>query len=146
MPTPEKSVDFVFFDIGETLGHRDPQTGLFRAFPDSIAILTGLRDAVGVRIGVITNLGTQISEKSVRTMLAGEGLATFLDPAGFISDQGADAEKPAGVGKPDVRIYQFAARQVNVPVGRCLYVGEDIVEVIGAQVAGMKAVLKPPPH
>jgi FMN phosphatase YigB (HAD superfamily) len=32
-----------------------------------------------------------------------------------------------------------------VPVGRCLYVGENLVEVIGAIAAGMKAVLKPCP-
>jgi beta-phosphoglucomutase-like phosphatase (HAD superfamily) len=62
-----------------------------------------------------------------------------LDPQGFISDH------DAGVAKPHVAIYQTAAQRVGVPIGRCLYVGENLAEVLGALAAGMKAILKPCP-
>ena len=52
----------------------------------------------------------------------------------------------AGVAKPGrVAIYQVAAQRVGVPIGRCLYVGENLIEVLGALAAGMKAILKPCP-
>ena len=41
--------------------------------------------------------------------------------------------------------YQFAAARLTVPPARCLYVGENLPEVLGALAAGMKAVLKPCP-
>ena len=41
------------------------------------------------------------------------------------------------------QIYQFAARQVGLPIEQCLYIGEDPAEVAGAQAAGMAGVLKP---
>jgi hypothetical protein len=34
---------------------------------------------------------------------------------------------------------------VGVPVKKCLYVGENLIEVIGALAAGLQAVLKPCP-
>ena len=46
---------------------------------------------------------------------------------------------------PDPAIYRHAAQKVGVPIGRCLYVGENFFEVSGAIAAGMKAVLKPCP-
>jgi HAD superfamily hydrolase (TIGR01509 family) len=62
-----------------------------------------------------------------------------LDSQGFISDH------DAGVAKSHVAIYQTAAQRVGVPIGRCLYVGENLAEVLGALAAGMKAILKPCP-
>lgn len=131
-------IDFVFFDIGGTLGERDA-VGKFTPFPSSAGLLDAMRKAEGLRVGVITNLGGQMSDGEAMKMLKGAGLDKFLDPAGFVSDN------KAGAAKPDLAIYRFAAAQVGVPVGRCLYVGESLVEVIGALAAGMKAVLKPSP-
>jgi phosphoglycolate phosphatase len=139
MPPPEQAIDFVFFDIGGTLGDRSPDTGAFVPFPSTTPVLKLLRDRVGVRMGVITNLGNDLTTDQAKQLLQQAGWLPFLDPQGFISDHEAHA------AKPDPRIYQFAAAQVGVPVERCLFVGENLVEVIGAQTAGMKAVLKPCP-
>jgi putative hydrolase of the HAD superfamily len=131
-------IDFVFFDIGGTLGERD-SSGKFTPFPSSAGLLRGMREAVGLRVGIITTLGGQLTDAGALKLLEAAGLKQFLDPDGFVSDNGA------GAAKPDPAVYLFAAEQAGVPVGRCLYVGESLVEVIGALAAGMKAVLKPSP-
>jgi FMN phosphatase YigB (HAD superfamily) len=131
-------IDFVFFDIGWTLGERDA-AGKFTPFPSSAGLLRAMREAVGLRVGIITTLGGQLTDAEALKLLEGAGLRKFLDPDGFVSDD------KAGAAKPDPAVYLFAAKQVGVPVGRCLYVGESLVEVIGALAAGMRAVLKPSP-
>jgi FMN phosphatase YigB (HAD superfamily) len=98
-----------------------------------------MREVVGLRIGIITTLGPGLTNADGFVLLQGAGLAPFLDPQGFVSDH------DAVVAKPHVAIYQVAAQCVGVPIGRCLYVGENLIEVLGALVAGMKAVLKPCP-
>jgi hypothetical protein len=50
--------------------------------------------------------------------------------------------KAAGVGKPDPAIYQFAAKALGVDPSECLFVGENMGEVIGARLAGMQAERK----
>jgi FMN phosphatase YigB (HAD superfamily) len=134
-----QDIDVVFFDIGGTLGERHLTTGLFKSFPSSAGLLKAMREVVGLRIGVITTLGPGLTNTEGLALLQGAGLAQFLDPQGFVSDH------DAGVAKPHVAIYQVAAQRVGVPIGRCLYVGENLSEVLGALVAGMKAVLKPSP-
>jgi FMN phosphatase YigB (HAD superfamily) len=133
-----REIDFVFFDIGGTLGDQDPVSEAFTVFPSSSGLLSSLRNLVGLRIGIITTLGP-LTNAQGRALLQQAGLAQFLDPDGFVSDH------DAGVAKPRIEIYQFAAQRVGVPIGRCLFVGENLVEVIGALAAGMKAVLKPSP-
>jgi FMN phosphatase YigB (HAD superfamily) len=133
------SLDAVFFDIGGTLGDRDPHTGVLVPYPSSAGLLAAMRDALGLRVGIITTLGPGLSDAQGLDLLRAAGLDAFLDPDGFVSDHGA------GAAKPDARIYRFAAARLGVPVERCLFVGENLVEVIGALAAGMKAVLKPCP-
>jgi len=133
----DREIDFVFFDIGGTLGDRDAATGAFTAYPSSAGLLSALR-GIGLRIGIITTLGP-LTNAQGRAILQQAGLFPFLDPDGFVSDH------DAGVAKPATGIYRFAAQQVGVPIERCLYVGENLIEVIGALTAGMKAVLKPSP-
>lgn len=130
-------VDFVFFDIGGTLGERNASNGNFVPFPSSAALLKAMRD-LGLRVGIITTLGTLTNAEGL-ALLKSAGLSQFLDPAGFISDH------DAGTAKPNLAIYRFAAQRVGVPLGRCLFVGENLIEVIGAVAAGMKTVLKPSP-
>lgn len=131
-------IDFVFFDIGGTLGERDA-AGRFTPFPSSAGLLRALRENLGLRVGVITTLGASLTDEDALALLRGAGLAGFLTPGALVS------EHDAGAAKPDPSIYRFAAQRVGVPVGRCLYVGENLVEVIGALAAGMKALLKPCP-
>jgi FMN phosphatase YigB (HAD superfamily) len=139
--TTSREIDAVFFDIGGTLGDRDAATGKFVLYATSAGLLRTMRDVVGLRVGVITNLGAAMTNADVQALLreAGLDLDEFLDPRGFVSD------RDAGAAKPDPTIYRFAALQVGVPVGRCLFVGENLPEVLGALAAGMKAVLKPCP-
>jgi FMN phosphatase YigB (HAD superfamily) len=134
-----REIDFAFFDIGGTLGDRDQETGNLVPFPSSVDFLRAVREAIGLRIGVITTLGP-LSNEQGRGLLEHAGLADFLDPLGFVSEH--DVGEKA---KPDPAIYRFAAQKVGIPVERCLFVGENLVEVLGAKVAGMQAVLKPCP-
>jgi FMN phosphatase YigB (HAD superfamily) len=131
-------IDWVFFDIGGTLGDRN-NSGQLVAFPSSAGLLKAMREEIGLHVGIITTLGTQLTNQQALTLLRDAGLGDFIDAQGFVSDRDANASKP------DARIYRFAADRVNVPISRCLYVGENLIEVIGAMAAGMKAVLKPCP-
>jgi FMN phosphatase YigB (HAD superfamily) len=137
--TVAREIDAVFFDIGGTLGERDPDSGRLTPYPSSPGLLQALRDVVGLRVGVITTLGSGLTNADGLALLREAGLAPFLDPEGFVSDH------DAGLAKPRVEIYQFAARRMNVPPSRCLFVGENLLEVLGALAAGMRAVLKPCP-
>ena len=133
-----RAIEIVFFDIGGTLGERDPSTGKLIPFASSAALLTAMRDVLKLRVGIITTLGN-LSNSQGLALLEEAGFAEFLDPDGFVSEHDAQALKP------DPAIYQAAANKVGIPVERCLYVGENLVEVMGAVAAGMKTVLKPCP-
>ena len=130
------SLRAVFFDIGDTLLRRDPTTDAWVPVPGIATVLRDARDLLGLKIGVITTLGT-LSNDDARALLDDAGLWSFITANGLISEHDADAAKPA----PE--IYRFAADRFGVPVGQCLYVGESLIEVIGALNAGMQAVLKP---
>jgi FMN phosphatase YigB (HAD superfamily) len=127
----------IFFDIGGTLGDRGAD-GRLVPFDDSVALLRAMRDNLGLRVGVITNLPKTLSDDQARQMLKDAGLLPFLDPLGLVTNHAAGADKP------DPRIYRFAADRFRLPVARCLYVGEDPVEVRGALDAGMSALRKLP--
>ena len=139
MAPTTKPIECVFFDIGGTLGERDPATQKLIPFPSSAKLLTAVRDGIGLRVGIITTLGA-LSNSQGRALLEEAGLSGFLDPQGFVSEH--DVHE---VAKPLRAIYQFAAQKMDVPIDRCLYVGENLIEVIGALAAGMQAVLKPCP-
>ena len=133
------AITCVFFDIGGTLGERDRTSGQLQLFPSSRPLLTTLRDTLGLRIGIMTTLGP-LSNTQGHDLLAQAGVAAFLDSQGFVSKHDVH-----DVGKPRPAIYELAAQRMGVPVESCLYVGENLIEVIGALAAGMQAVLKPCP-
>lgn len=133
------SVGFVFFDIGGTLGERNQATGKLVPFAGTDKLLTSIRDEMRLKLGVITTLGP-LSNTQGHDLLTQAGLAGFFDPAGFVSEHDVNGE-----GKPKPAIYHFAAQAVGVPIDHCLYVGENLIEVIGAMAAGMRAILKPCP-
>jgi|SRR5215470_15153335 len=133
-----RAIEFVFFDIGGTLGDRDSTTGTFIPFPSSVPLLAATRDVLGLRIGILTTLGNMTNPQGL-ALLKDAGLAEFLDPHGFVS------EHDTHVAKPDPAMYKAAAKTVGLPVEKCLFVGENLVEVMGALAAGMHALLKPSP-
>ena len=134
-----KEIDWAFFDIGGTLGERHPTTGNLIAYSSSAGLLQTVRNVLGLRVGIITTLGPSLTNADAMELLTEAGLAAFVDPIGLIS------EHDAGAAKPQPAIYQFAADKVASPVGRCLFVGENLIEVMGALTAGMQALLKPCP-
>src|SRR5215471_16718414 len=95
MPRPKASggtavpsnhaVAFVFFDIGGTLGERDPHTGKLVPFASTAKLMGDIRNLIGVPMGVITTLGG-LSNQDGLTLLQDAGLATFLDHNGFVSE------------------------------------------------------------
>jgi len=46
------------------------------------------------------------------------------------------------VNKPFKEIYQFAAKKLGVEPSECLFIGENLNEVVGAEIAGMRAKRK----
>ncbi len=118
-----QSTKVVFFDIGNTLGTPD-STG-FHVFEGTKALLAGMKNALGLRVGVITNLPPEMTSAEIREILRAAGLLQFLDSKGLITSVDAKAEKPA------LEIYRFAATQMGVQPEECMYVGEAPLEVEG---------------
>lgn len=144
-------VEVVFFDARDTLGEVDSPGHLVPYRPTTERLLSAMRDAVGLRIGVITNLPDAVSAEQGRKMVLeavlsdtsnGSGPVTigdFIDPDGLIINH------EAGVSKPDPRIFTYAAEKMGVPVDHCLFCGENLIEVLAARAAGMQTQLKPCP-
>ena len=144
-------IEVVFFDIRDTLGEVDRPGHLEPYRPSTEKLLSAMRDVVGLRIGVITNLPDNVSADQGRKMLEDAVLSTdsktkkkvtikdFIDPKGIIINH------DAGINKPDPEIFKYAARQMGVPVERCLFCGENLIEVMAAKTAGMQTQLKPVP-
>jgi FMN phosphatase YigB (HAD superfamily) len=102
-------------------------------------MLTKVRDVLRIPIGIITTLGSFKRQEGIK-LFQDAGLFAFLHAKGFICEH-----DNGEVGKPSPSIYHFAAQQVGVPIDRCLFIGENLVEVTAAIAAGMKGLLKPCP-
>ena len=133
------SVHFVFFDIGRTLGEYDSAAGRLLPYPNTADLLARTRDVLKLRMGIITTLGPLSNNQGLR-LLADAGLSKFFEEAAFVSEHDVN-----GQGKPSPLIYQFAAGAVGAKIEHCLFIGDDLVEVVGALAAGMQAILKPCP-
>lgn len=132
------TVQFVFFDIGGTLGERDPVSGAFSAYESSARLLEATQK-MGLGIGIITTLGS-LTNQDAWQLLTSAGLGKFITPNALLSEH--DTSNHA---KPEAVIYREAAQRVGIPIGSCLFVGENLIEVMGAMAAGMQAQLKPSP-
>ena len=132
-------VQAVFFDIRDTLGVVDRKGHLVKFKPTTDQLLEGMKSVVGLRIGVITNLPADVPSEQGRKMLEETEIWPFVDPKGFVTNHEAKAEKP------DPKIFRYAAKQLGLEPEQCLFVGENLLEVLGAQAAGMKATVKPFP-
>jgi HAD superfamily hydrolase (TIGR01509 family) len=125
-----RQVEAVFFDIRDTLGMVDRKGHLLTYKPTTDQLLDAMKQAVGLRIGLITNLPENVSSSDGKVMVKEAGIWEHLDPQGWVTNHDAGVEKP----KPG--IFAFAVRQMGLPPERCLFVGENLTEVIGAQAAG----------
>jgi putative hydrolase of the HAD superfamily len=85
--------------------------------------------AAGLLLGVVSN-----SEGRVEQALEAAGLLDYFD---VVVDSGV-----LGIEKPDPRIFQAALQALGVAPEEALYVGDLYeVDVVGAQAAGIEAVL-----
>ena len=101
--------------------------------PGTVETLSTLREA-GYRVGLVSNCGDEVSRLWGSTPLA------QLFDAVVLSFE-------VRITKPDVRIYETAARRLGVSAGECLYVGDGSDgELMDASKAGMTAVLMRAPH
>jgi len=142
--------EVVFFDIRDTLGEVDRPGHLVPYRPSTEKLLEAA-SALGVRIGVITNLPSDVSADQGRDMLKGAVLSEnpesgkprtifdFLDPDLVVINH------EAGLNKPDPAIFEYAAERAGVAEERCVFVGENLIEVLAARRAGMHSHLKPCP-
>ena len=132
---------WVFFDVGGTLGRAMATPGGLRLepFASSPALLEMMRSTLGLRVGVLSNTPDGMNTQEFRALLDRAGLLALLDSTAVITS------RDAGASKPDPRVYAYAAERVGVPVGQCLYIGENPVEVEGARKAGMAGLVKPVP-
>ena len=84
------------------------------------------------KLGVISN-----SDGSIEKLLTNCGLAKYFDS---IIDSSV-----LGIRKPDVKIFEFALREMKAKPGESLFIGDSYeIDVLGAENAGLTAVLFDP--
>lgn len=136
---PIAVIKAIFFDAKDTLGYVDRPGHLVTYKPSTQTLLETVGGTLGCRIGIITNLPKNVDSAAGLKMITDAGIAGFLDPAGFITNHDAGADKPSA------DIYRYAAAKLGLVPEECLFVGENFLEVLGARAAGMQAELKPCP-
>jgi HAD superfamily hydrolase (TIGR01509 family) len=102
---------------------------LWCSVPESTRTALARLKAAGLLLGVVSN-----SEGRVEEALEAAGLRAYFD---VVVDSGV-----LGIEKPDPRIFQAALQALRVAPEEALYVGDLYeVDVLGAQAAGIEAVL-----
>jgi hemerythrin-like domain-containing protein/histidinol phosphatase-like enzyme len=136
-----QKVKTVFVDIRDTLGYVDSPGHLVLFKPSTLQFLKSLKETMGLRIGVITNLPGNVShDQGVKMLIDSHSdIQKYIDKNDIVSSHEAGAEKP-GQG-----IYQFACEKLKVNPAESMFIGENLLEVIGAQAAGLNAMIKPFP-
>lgn len=127
------------FDLGpddegyETLRHEflaEYEAGMTehsRIFDEVEALLTALLD-VGLRWGVVTNKAERFTRPLIRSMALFETAETVIS---------GDTTPYA---KPHPAPLFEAARQMRVPPQACIYVGDDLRDILAGRSAGMGTV------
>jgi hemerythrin-like domain-containing protein/histidinol phosphatase-like enzyme len=140
------NIKVIFFDARDTLGEVDRPGHLLPYRPSTEKLLSAMKN-VGMRMGVITNLPKEISAEQGRKMVRDAVLSEtpMLTIGDFIPESHVVTNHDAGSDKPSPDVYRFAAKRLEVAPEECLFVGENLIEVLGARAAGMQAQLKPSP-
>lgn len=96
--------------------------------PGAWAVLDRLA-AMGIAIGIVSN-GAEASRRELVQRLGFDRRIRTL----------VSSER-AGARKPDIRIFELAARELDVAADRCWFVGDHPVnDIQGARAAGMRAI------
>lgn len=64
------------------------------------SLLRSFRGALGLKLGIITNILPEMTDDVVRQLVAAAGLLRFLDDGAIVTN------RDAGVRKPNVKTYQ----------------------------------------
>jgi hypothetical protein len=137
----------IFFDARDTLGEVDSPGHLIPYRPSTEQLLQACA-GLGVELGVITNLPDSLSDDQGKDMVANAVLSEDAQSHApnligkYIPRKNVITNKAARASKPDRAVYQFAARALGADPSECLFVGENMAEVIGARLAGMHAERK----
>lgn len=140
----------VFLDARDTLGEVDRPGHLIPYRPSTEKLLEALK-VMELKIGVITNLPNDVSADQGKDMILTAvlsenpttGKATTIGD--YIAREHIVTNHEAKVDKPARGIYDFAAKTLGVKPEHCLFLGENLVENLGASRAGMRHLLKPCP-
>jgi putative hydrolase of the HAD superfamily len=109
--------------------HSQFAANAWEPYPDVIRTLDALHSIDGLRIGVVSDWGSNL-EPIIQSL----GLDRYLD---FVLASGA-----VGLAKPDPAFFALAASRVSVEPGETLMVGDSYrADVLGARAAGMDGVL-----
>jgi len=140
------AIKAVFFDARDTLGEVDQPGHLVPYRPSTEKLLSSMK-ALGLRLACITNLPDNLTAAQGKQMITGAVLGeepprTIGD---FIAADDIITNHEAGSNKPDEQIYRYAAKRLGLVSEECLFVGENLIEVLGARSAGFQAELKPCP-
>ena len=85
--------------------------------------------AMGIAIGIVSNGAESSRRELVQRLGFDRRIRTLV------------SSERAGARKPDGRIFELAARELDVPADRCWFVGDHPVnDIQGARDAGMRAV------
>lgn len=98
-----------------------------RIFDEVEELLTGMLD-VGLRWGVVTNKSARFTQPLIRSMALFETAETVIS-----GDTTAHA-------KPHPAPLFEAARQMRLPPQACIYVGDDLRDILAGRSAGMGTV------
>jgi HAD superfamily hydrolase (TIGR01549 family) len=116
-------------EVQTCLAHMHRQQHLWSSIPARLGESLARLRASGLRLGVVSN-----SDGRVDQALRAAGLRHYFD---VVIDSSL-----VGVEKPDPRIFQAALDALAVTPEETLYVGDLYeVDVLGAQAAGLQAVL-----
>jgi hemerythrin-like domain-containing protein len=140
----------IFFDARDTLGNVVGPGHLVAFRPTTEQLLQSVK-ALGLKIGVITNLPDDVSAEAGKKMVTDAVLSQdpksgkFRTIGDYIPASHVLTNHEAGVAKPDPRIYRKAAALLGVKPSEALFCGENLPECLGAAAAGLQYQLKPFP-
>lgn len=135
----KESIKVIFLDVKDTLGYVDSPGHLVTFKPSTLQFLQAIKNEMGIRIGIITNLPENIDHQKGVKMLEEAGILEYVAKEDIVSSHEAKANKPSP------SIYKFACKKLDVIPQEALFVGENLLEVLGAQSAGLNAMIKPFP-
>lgn len=110
--------------LPEALYARHMRPEAWRPYPDAVEVLAELRGR-GLRLGLLSNIGWDL-----RPVLRAHGLAPYLDCTVLSFEH--------RMQKPDPRLFAGACRELGLPPGEVLMVGDDRRADGGATAVGCR--------